>query len=192
MTRDLIQAARQLRAEGRIADSYHLVQQASKDGQGIDASLVWQHKPLFWEELAAGCCRLTRRNAADAAFIKELWSDQEFARRFHRLAVRIPQKLADLERILGSEYAALVSDLNSLHWVIRDEGRKPWGVLSLTNISLAHQRAEVLLGVRKGAPFGLVAAVAGSGADKICDYFQDINCSRIACGRDAGRRRPTS
>lgn len=49
-------------------------------------------------------------------------------------AVRIPQKLADLERILGSEYAALVSDLNSPHWVIRDEGRKPWGVLKFQKL----------------------------------------------------------
>lgn len=147
-----MQAARNLRAEGRILDSYKLVQ--GKIGEG----LVWQHQPVFWQEIAAGNCLLTRRNGPDAAFIRQLWSEQDFAYRFNRTAAKIPQQQADLERILKSEYVSLLSDLNSLHWVVRDSQREPWGVLSLTNVSLAHQRAEVLGGLRKGAPFGMGAA----------------------------------
>ena len=91
---------------------------------------------------------LTRRTGTDAAFIRTLWNDRDFVQRFHRQAAEIPQRQEDLERILNSEYAALISDLNSIHWVVRDGRREPWGVLSLVNVSLAHRRAEVLLGVK--------------------------------------------
>ena len=152
---DLVQSARQLRAEGRITESYRLVRDS---GVRIDDSVIWQHQPLFWADHAGGDCMLTRRKGSDASFIRELFSDKDFGHRFHRGAVRIPHQQADLERILASEYVSLVSDLNSLHWVVRDKQRKPFGVLSLTNISLTHRRAEVLLGVPRGAPFGLATA----------------------------------
>ena len=101
---------------------------------------------------------LTRRTGTDAAFIRTLWNDRDFVQRFHRQAAEIPQRQEDLERILNSEYAALISDLNSIHWVVRDGRREPWGVLSLVNVSLAHRRAEVLLGVKDDSPFGLATA----------------------------------
>ena len=45
-----------------------------------------------------------------------------------------------------------------MHWIVRDPSGRPWGLLSLTDISLLHKRAEVLLGVLPGAPFGLAMA----------------------------------
>jgi diamine N-acetyltransferase len=154
---DSVQTARQLRSAGKINESFALVRNSSSSKQ-IPTSVVWQHQPLWWDDLAAGICVLSRRRGSDATFIQQLWADSEFAYRFHRLAVRIPPQLAELERILHSEYVSVIGDLNSLHWVVRDQQRRPWGVLSLTNISLSHKRAEVLLGVRAGAPFGLATA----------------------------------
>lgn len=154
---NITQAARQLRAEGKIKESFEFVRSNRADSR-IPDSLVWQHQPLFWADLKAGSCLLTRRRGADAGFIRELWSDAAFVHRFHRMAARIPQQQADLERILNNEYVSLVGEANSIHWVVRDSARRPWGVLSLTNVSLSHKRAEVLLGVKTDAPFGLATA----------------------------------
>ncbi len=112
---------------------------------------------MFWQDHRAGNCILTRRKGADAAFIQALWQDKKFIKSFHRLAGKLPAKLADLQTILDNEFTSLIKDASTLHWVIRDSNHKPWGILSLTNISLAHQRAELLLGVIPGAPFGLTA-----------------------------------
>lgn len=101
---------------------------------------------------------LTRRNAPDAAFIRSLWSNKEFIHSFHRLAGKLPDDQQELRNILGKEYVSLISDVNSIHWIVRDSKANPWGILSLTNISIAHERAEVLLGVLPGAPFGLATA----------------------------------
>src|SRR6187549_1097826 len=155
---ETVQAARQLRAEGRIKESFELVRNSSAGNNRIHGSVIWQHQPLFWADLAAGNCLLTRRRGADAAFIRELWSDEEFTHRFHRMATRIPQQQAELERILNSEYVSLLGDMDSLHWMVRDKQRRPWGILSLTNISRSHKRAEILLGVKDDAPFGLATA----------------------------------
>jgi RimJ/RimL family protein N-acetyltransferase len=154
---DIVNSARRLRASGKIKESFDLVLGGSSTGT-IPGNLLWQHQTFFWDDIAAGNCMLTRRKGSDAGFIRMLWDDREFVYRFHRLAARLPQQQADLERILNSEYASLITDLNSLHWIVRDQQRKPWGILSLTNISVTHQRAEVLLGVKPGAPFGLATA----------------------------------
>ncbi|MES2605940.1 MAG: GNAT family protein [Pseudomonadota bacterium] len=150
-----VQTARQLRAEGKIKESFELLKSSQEK---IHDSVLWQHQPLFWADLKAGNCLLTRRRGSDAAFISELWSDAEFVQRFHRMALRIPQQQSELARVLNSEYVSLISDLNSLHWMVKDKQGKAWGILSLTNISLSHKRAEVLLGVKADAPFGLATA----------------------------------
>ncbi len=157
MIKEVLKTARQLRAEGKIKESFELVQSSTGTNK-IPDSLVWQHQTFFWNDISAGNCLLTRRQGSDASFIKKLWADAEFVHRFNRLAARIPQQLTDLERILNSEYVSLVTDSNSIHWIVRDKWRKPWGVISLTNISLTHKRAEVLMGVMAGAPFGLATA----------------------------------
>jgi RimJ/RimL family protein N-acetyltransferase len=154
---NVIQTARQLRAEGKITESFEVVRNSSNGNRSND-NLVWQHQPFFWADVKAGNCLLTRRRGSDADFIRVLWSDEAFVRRFHRSAPQLPREHAALERILTSEYVSLISDTGSMHWVVRDAKRQPWGVLSLTNISLSHKRAEVLLGVQDGAPFGLPTA----------------------------------
>lgn len=152
---ELVQTARQLRSQGRIRESYELIK-GNPDTR--HSALLWQHQPFFWDILTGGNCRLTRRCGSDASFIHRLWQDIAFIQQFNRSAANIPQDQSVLARILDSEYASLISDLNSLHWVVRDDKQAPWGILSLTNISLAHKRAEVLLGVADGAPFGLATA----------------------------------
>jgi RimJ/RimL family protein N-acetyltransferase len=154
---DVIQTARQLRAQGKIRESFELVR-SNAGAKTRQSALLWQHQPFFWDDVAGGNCILTRRCGTDAAFIHSLWQNTAFVQQFNRMAVRIPQDYAVLERILNSEYTSLVGDLNSLHWIVRDDKQTPWGILSLTNISLAHRRAEVLLGVADAAPFGLATA----------------------------------
>jgi hypothetical protein len=58
---------------------------------------------------------------------------------FHRNAPALPVKEEYLKRILLSEQAALMSESKSLHWVINDMHQKPWGLVSLTEISLLNR-----------------------------------------------------
>ena len=104
-------------------------------------------------------CVLTRRNASDAAFMRMLWADPVFTHSFHRLAPALPVADHELERILNVEFQNPVAKSRALHWTVRDPSGRPWGLLSLTDISLLHKRTEVLLGVLPGAPFGLATAV---------------------------------
>lgn len=150
---DCIKTARQLRAAGRIRESYELVQKS--EALSNQHLLLWQHQPFFWQDIKGGNCLLTRRSSRDASFIRDLWQDRAFVRQFHRMAVKIPQESAVLQRILDSEYVSLIGDRDSLHWTVRAGQGDPFGVLSLTNISMQHKRAEVLLGVRRDAPFAL-------------------------------------
>ena len=108
--------------------------------------------------LRSRSCVLTRRNANDAAFMRMLWADPVFMRSFHRLAPALPVADHELERILNVEFQNPVAKSRALHWTVRDPSGRPWGLLSLTDISLLHKRAEVLLGVLPGAPFGLATA----------------------------------
>ena len=151
-----LQAARQLRAEGKFTESWQLVN--SELGPSPEyASLIWQHQPLFWSTIESGSCRLTRRHGADADFMRELWSDCNFKQNFHRQAPDLPAE-DELKRVLNLEFVSLLSESKSIHWVIRDKKLRPWGLLSLTDVSLQHRRAEVLIGLKDGAPLGLTIA----------------------------------
>ena len=108
--------------------------------------------------LRSRSCVLTRRNANDAAFMRMLWADPVFMRSFHRLAPPLPVADQELQRILNVEFQNPVAKSRAMHWTVRDPSGRPWGLLSLTDISLLHKRAEVLLGVLPGAPFGLATA----------------------------------
>ena len=63
-----------------------------------------------------------------------------------------------LKQLLDREYLALVSESHAIHWIVKDRTGKPWGLLSITGISLTHKRAEVLLGLLDGAPIRLSTA----------------------------------
>lgn len=101
---------------------------------------------------------LTLRDGHDAAFVRRLWADTSFMRSFHRLAPPLPKEDAELVRIMNLECSNSIRQSRAVHWVVRSPDRQPWGLLSLTDISLQHKRAEVLLGVLPGAPFGLATA----------------------------------
>lgn len=153
---NVLQLARQLRAEGNFAESYQLVN--SELGSSPEyASLIWQHQPLFWSNIHSGSCLLTRRHGADAGFLRALWSDSSFKQNFHRQAPVLPAG-DELKRVLNLEFISLLSESKSIHWVIRDKKLRPWGLLSLTDISMQHRRGEVLIGLKEGAPIGLTIA----------------------------------
>ena len=152
----VLHAARQLRAEGKFSESYELVN--SELGPTPEyASLIWQHQPLFWSTIESGSCQLTRRHGADAGFLRALWSDLSFKQNFHRQAPDLPAG-DELKRVLNLEFISLLSESKSIHWVIRDQKLRPWGLLSLTDISMQHRRGEVLIGLKEGAPIGLTIA----------------------------------
>ncbi len=154
---DILQSARRLRVEGKIQESYELVHSSLRHNKRY-AQIIWQHQPFFWHEQRAGKYSLTRRRSSDAKFIQQLWADETFLNSFHRLAGKLPDKISDLQTVLDNEYSSLIKHGSSIHWVVRDSAGTPWGILSLTNISLVHQRAEVLLGVIPGSPFGIATA----------------------------------
>jgi len=71
---------------------------------------------------------------------------------------QLPLDDEKLCKILNKENSALISETRSLHWIVKDKYAKPWGLLSLTDISLTHRRSEVLLGVLEGSQQGLAPA----------------------------------
>lgn len=101
---------------------------------------------------------LTRRQGADAEFVRHLWQDSHFVYSFHRHAAPISQDLQQLANILEQEFLHTVGDNRAIHWIVRDKQSTPWGLISLTEISLVHKRAEVMLGMLPDAPPGLSVA----------------------------------
>lgn len=156
-TEKTIAQARNLRAKRQFQEAYQLVADEENNRQVL-SGLSWEHQPIFWSDIEAGICKLTRRNANDANFIEELWRNQEFVYSFHRHAVAIPPNRQQLEEILESEFVSTIGESKSLHWIVRDKNSRPWGLLSLTDMSLLHKRSEVMLGVLPGAPNGLSTA----------------------------------
>jgi RimJ/RimL family protein N-acetyltransferase len=53
---------------------------------------------------------------------------------------------------------SILFESGALHWVVRDAHRQPWGLLSLCDVSLTHQRAEILIGMRPNSPIGLTVS----------------------------------
>lgn len=154
---DINLRARNLRANRQFQDAYQLIVDEARKLQGHNI-FAWEHQPIFWSDIEAGICKLTRRNGNDATFIQELWRNHDFVYSLHRHAPAIPTNKQQLEEILEREFISTMAASKSLHWVVRDKNSKPWGVLSLTEISLIHKRAEVILGVLPSAPYGLSTA----------------------------------
>ena len=152
----IIESARKLRSLGDFDASYDLVRENLGQYPEYQA-LVWQHQGVFWSNIHAGNVTLTRRNSRDASFLENLWSDTDFRQRFHRQAPDLPPR-QQLEQLLDKESLSLLGESTALHWVIRNTLGLPQGILSLTEISLQHRRAEVLLGLVSGAPAGVGAS----------------------------------
>ena len=154
--RHIIELARQARLEGNFEYGLNIMKgELSKFPE--HEALVWQHQPLFWSNIHAGSYSLTRRDSSDADFVESLWGDSNFRRRFHRQAVDLPPRV-QLEKLLRGEFLSLIGESKALHWIIRDKIGQAQGLLSLTEISMQHRRAEVLLGLSPKAPVGMAAA----------------------------------
>jgi diamine N-acetyltransferase len=121
-------------------------------------ALLFEHHPVWWSDIKAGICQLSRRSGKDIVFLKEVWALPDFTYSFHRHMKQLPSDDDKLYKILNKEHSALVSETRAIHWIIKDKYHRPWGLLSLTDISLLHRRSEVLLGVLHGAPQGLATA----------------------------------
>jgi RimJ/RimL family protein N-acetyltransferase len=121
-------------------------------------NLLFENHPIWWSEIKAGICQLTRRSSKDIDFVRKVWEQKDFIYSFHRHANSLPNDNEKLAQLLDKEYLALVSESHAIHWIVKDRNGKPWGLLSITGISLTHKRAEVLLGVADGAPRGLSTA----------------------------------
>ena len=119
---------------------------------------LFGNHPIWWSEMSAGICKLSRRTSADLDFIRLVWMKEDFIYRFNRQVNPLPTENDRLAQILDNEFSAPVSHSHAIHWIVKDKKGNPWGLLSLTEISLAHKRAEVLLGVLEGAPQGLSTA----------------------------------
>jgi len=155
--KSIISQAMALRAQRKIQEAYELVAKEAVQHESIKRCL-WEHQPVFWSDIYAGICLLTRRNGADAAFVEQLWGKPDFWYSFHRHAGKFPNNRQALAKILEREFVSSIGTCRALHWVVRDKKSQPWGILSLVDISLLHRRAEVLLGVLPDAPIGLSAA----------------------------------
>lgn len=154
----VLEKSRTLRLERKFDLAFDHIRNASTDAQPELYPLIWQHNPIFWKDISAGVCTLTRRRGEDARFMRELWASSDFIYRFHRHAPKLPASDIDLQRILNHEMSSLVSETRAIHWIVRDHLGTPWGLLSLNEISIAHRRGEVLLGIKPGGPSGIAAA----------------------------------
>lgn len=146
-----------LRREKKYDEDFKFVTEAIPP-QTLYSSLIWQHNPIFWSDISAGACVLTRRSSNDHAFLRELFNVNGFVRSFHRNANLLPDNTAILKEILDEELASTFSESRAIHWVIRDANRKAWGLLSLCDMSLTHKRSEILLGMHPNAPMGLTGS----------------------------------
>ena len=155
--KSIISQAMALRSQRRFQQAYELIAKEAIQHESIKRSL-WEHEPVFWSDINAGICQLTRRNGADAAFIEQLWGKPDFLYSFHRHAGKFPNSRQELVKILEREFVSNIGTSHALHWIVRDRKSQPWGILSLVDISLLHRRAEVLLGVLPDAPLGLSTA----------------------------------
>lgn len=154
---NILEAARALRMERRIDESYELIRRESLRRPQLKR-LVHQHHPILWASITSKRCILARRSGDDEAFVRRLWEDEAFVRSFHRSALPLPGDRTELQHRLQAEFASLIGDHNSIHWSIKDSQGHPWGLLSLAGVSGLHKRAEVLIGVLPDAPPGLSVA----------------------------------
>jgi RimJ/RimL family protein N-acetyltransferase len=157
-TTQILEKSLLLRNEFKFNEAFEHIQQAFQNGHDELKALAWQHNPIFWSDISAGICILTRRRGEDSSFMRKLWLDTEFIYQFHRHSLYLPPSDQALQRILNQEMSAILSESHAIHWVVRDEHRRPCGLLSLCEISLLHRRAEVLLCVLPTAPAGMAAA----------------------------------
>ncbi len=108
--------------------------------------------------LRSRTCQLTPVRGEDGEFLRALWANRAFMQDFHRLAPPLPAADAELAERLEREFCESGAVSAALNWLVRTPAGLPVGMLTLTGLSRQHRRAEVLLGVLPGAPFGTATA----------------------------------
>jgi len=104
-----------LRADGKFEEAFEFSKEHLA-GQAQYQSIIFQHKPIFWSNIKAGVCELTRRNAQDCEFVRQIWGDSDFIYRFHRHAPELPATDARLREILNAEYIATLAESKAIHF----------------------------------------------------------------------------
>jgi hypothetical protein len=121
-------------------------------------NFLFENHPIWWADIKSAKCQLSRRSRNDLVFVRKIWEQKDFIYSFHRHANKLPNDDDKLAQLLDKEYLSLISESHAIHWIVKDCQGKPWGLLSITSISLTHKRAEVLLGLLDGAPIRLSTA----------------------------------
>ncbi|RZS38791.1 RimJ/RimL family protein N-acetyltransferase, partial [Limnobacter thiooxidans] len=99
--------------------------------------------PLWWQDLGNSSLCLRRTRASDAAFYKEIFSNEDWARRYNR---QKPWR-GNLEKALERTGQQSPLQSGSLFWVIERPGGRSIGLASLTSIDQKNQKAELSLGL---------------------------------------------
>jgi len=154
---ELLDRTRALRAQGKYAESHALILQADLSRVSGAELIEWEHRPFVWQPIRSEGSMLTRRGPGDLAFVRKFWANTSVLNSFHRNAPALPDSDKQLSRILLGEQTALISESRCLHWIVKDMNEKPWGLISLSEISVLNRRAELLFGMLPKAPFGLSA-----------------------------------
>jgi hypothetical protein len=170
----ILDRSKKLHREGDHTAAYNLLVENLDHVQ--HKNLLFENHPIWWADIKAGICQLTRRSSKDLEFIRYIWNQKNFIYSFHRYANSLPTDNNKLAQILDKEYYALVSESHAIHWIVKDRSGKSWGLLSITSISLIHKRAEVLLGMLDGAPTGLSTAAM---LMLFQFYFKAINFNKL-------------
>ena len=158
---NLINDCQKLRRIGKFKEAFQIID-IEKNKQPLSELLQllhFEYHPCWHMVLEAGNFKLTRRNERDEDFIKSLYSDEVFLRKFNRNINRTTY-FNSLKETLQKEYIATVTENKEVFWIIRYKNNIPWGVIGLTDISLGNKRAETVCGILNNAPFG--TAVAGN------------------------------
>jgi RimJ/RimL family protein N-acetyltransferase len=153
----LILDSQKLRSARQFKAAFELIEK-NAPYHALSKDYVWAHQPILWSDISAGICCLSRRKREDSEFLIKLWQNKQFIYDFHRHAQDWSKDIDLLRETLEREYTSVLTEVNQLHWVVRDRRGTPHGLLSLTNISLVNKSAEVLLGVLPNAPMGLSTA----------------------------------
>ena len=106
---ELPEQLRRLRLQGRVAQARDLIRAQPEFATSRPLQrLLHEHEDFWWKPIEGRRVTLRRRGAEDTAFVRACWADEDFMRKFNRLARplvrRILSRLADFSYD-GSECA---------------------------------------------------------------------------------------
>lgn len=155
-----------LRQKKRFSEAFDVLCREQENSNNL-TFLKWQHQPFFWEPLISAKVTLVREDQSHREFLKSLWENEKFMHDYHRLAPPLHQNDLELASFLDKKHSSILQENSSVQWIICDAHMQPKGVVSLNDISLAHKKAELMIGVVEGTPF----YIAPSAALLALDFF---------------------